>query len=128
MAGYPDEVCGLLGGRWQGDEGRVKRVMPLPNVASNPHIRYQVEQKAFVDAYRQIERRGDELIGIYHSHPTDVAVPSATDLAEATWPDVAYLIIGLREQSSPDIRAWSIKRGTATPVTLVQTTIADSGD
>jgi len=118
-AGQPDEVCGLLGGRWQSETGEVSAVIPLANSAATPRTNYLVEPRAFVDAYQRLERSGDDLIGIYHSHPHGAAIPSATDVAEATWPDIPYLIIGFPGASTPDIRAWNLKRGAAAPVELV---------
>ncbi|MHB8624952.1 MAG: M67 family metallopeptidase [Aggregatilineales bacterium] len=119
IAGRPNEVCGLLGGRWQQEQGWVNAVVPLTNVAATPRIRYQIDQKAFVDAYHRIERRGDDLIGIYHSHPFGAAIPSPTDVAEATWPDAVYVIVGFPDGTTPDLRAWVLQRGAATPVDLV---------
>jgi proteasome lid subunit RPN8/RPN11 len=119
IAERPSEVCGLLGGRWQREQGNVTVVIPLANVATTPHVRYQIDPKAFVDAYQQIERRRDEMIGIYHSHPFGTAIPSATDLAEATWPDAIYVIVGFADGTTADVKAWIIRRGAATPVALV---------
>jgi proteasome lid subunit RPN8/RPN11 len=58
------------------------------------------------------------LVGIYHSHPAGAALPSAADVAEATWPDVAYVIIGLGAAGEPEVRAWRLQHGQAREVRL----------
>jgi proteasome lid subunit RPN8/RPN11 len=45
-----------------------------------------------ISALGRIEDEGEELIAIYHSHPMGPAHPSATDLDEAAFPEVDYLI------------------------------------
>lgn len=114
LAGSPDEVCGLIGG-WG---STANLILPLPNVASTPRNRYLIDPKAFVAAYAQIERSGGELIGIYHSHPAGEPIPSPTDIAEVTWPDVVYLIVGLAD-CTPRMAAWSLQNGMALPVQLI---------
>lgn len=110
----PDhEVCGLLSG-W---DGRINGHYPLRNAATDTRLRYAADPAEFVAAYRAIVRTG-ELVAIYHSHPHGPAVPSATDLAEATWPDVAYLIVGLGG-ARPEARAWQIRDGRALEVPIV---------
>lgn len=97
------EVCGLVGGK----EGQVSVHLPLANAAADPRTRYAIAPADFVRAYRAIEQVGD-LIGIYHSHPRGTAVPSPVDIAEATWLDVAYLIVGLGPVE-PELRAWDLR-------------------
>jgi len=74
--------------------------------------------RAFPAAYRQIEAAGGELIAIYHSHPQGDPIPSVTDLAEATWPEAAYVIVGLRDPASPQVAAWQIRDRAAAPIVI----------
>lgn len=118
LTGWPFEVCGLIGG-WQ-DEAAL--IIQLPNCARTPKIRYEVDPTVFVAAYRQLERAGVEVIGLYHSHPNGPPNPSAVDIAEATWPEAVYLIVGLAEtapgQRQATVAAWSIRRDRVQPVPL----------
>jgi proteasome lid subunit RPN8/RPN11 len=49
-----------------------------------------------IRARRQARNRGLDVLGFYHSHPRSPATPSATDRAEAWYPDYLYLIVSLR--------------------------------
>ncbi len=113
--GYPYEVCGLVGGRdWQAE-----LVTSVPNASLTPHNTYEMERQAMVDAIIAFQRQGREVVAIYHSHPDGDAVPSELDIAQATWSDAIYLIVGLNEAEEPDFRAWTIRNGQAEQATLI---------
>jgi proteasome lid subunit RPN8/RPN11 len=113
LQGYPYEVCGLIGGR----DDTAEIVVPVPNASLTPRVAYEMERQAMVDAIIGFQRAGREVVGIYHSHPDGQAVPSESDIGEATWPDVVWLIVGVTgdgEGKSPEIvqmRAWTIRGG-----------------
>lgn len=89
------EVCGLLGG----SAGQVTSVYPVDNIASNKAQAFLLEPQGQILAMRSMRERGEELVGIYHSHPHGPAAPSAEDLRLAAYPNVYYLIISLGGQS-----------------------------
>jgi proteasome lid subunit RPN8/RPN11 len=97
-AGAPEEVCGVLGG----EDGRVTRIDPVPNVASTPETRYELDPAATVAAIERVEDATTHL-GFYHSHPRGPLRPSEVDTAQATWSGYVYCIV-----SVPDSRvgAW----------------------
>ncbi len=88
--GLPLEVCGLMGG-----VGReVREVFPVPNVAENPRVSYYMDPQEQVRVLGLIERRGWELVAIYHSHPPGARTdPSPSDVAQAYWTGVVYIIV-----------------------------------
>jgi proteasome lid subunit RPN8/RPN11 len=45
--------------------------------------------------------------GFYHSHPRSAPSPSATDRAEASYPDHLYLIVSLA-QDPPEVGLFSL--------------------
>jgi proteasome lid subunit RPN8/RPN11 len=96
--GEPEEVCGVLGG--SGD--RVTAVEPVPNVASSPETRYELDPTPMLDAIERLEGSTTHL-GFYHSHPRGPSGPSATDEAQATWPGYVYCIVSLPDA---EIGAW----------------------
>jgi proteasome lid subunit RPN8/RPN11 len=107
------EVCGLLGGR---DE-RASVAVAISNASPTPAIRYEMDRQQMVEAIIQLRKEHMDVVGVYHSHPRDPATPSATDIAEATWPDVVYVIIG-RDMGRWVARGWSLRHGEAHEVGL----------
>jgi proteasome lid subunit RPN8/RPN11 len=113
--GYPYEICGLMGGQ----NGQVETIVPVPNASRSPQTSFEMERQAMVDSIIQFQRSGQEVVAIYHSHPENVAVPSESDIGQATWPDAVYLIVGLSNRDQPDIRAWTIRQGIVQPAELL---------
>jgi len=112
-AHQPNEACGVLGG--QG--GRVLKVYPVSNATPSP-VRYTMEPNEQVRAMMEIEERGWELVGIFHSHPAGPPVPSETDVAEAYYPDSAYVICAPDSDGGWQARAFELKNGTAREIEL----------
>jgi proteasome lid subunit RPN8/RPN11 len=86
----PAECCGLL----IGSAGHIVDAVRSSNLSADPH-RYLIDPEAHFSARRAARARGLSVVGFYHSHPHSAAAPSATDAAEATYPDHLYLIVGL---------------------------------
>lgn len=77
------------------------------NAHPTPTTRYVIDPREQLRAFRSIDAAGEELAGIYHSHPLSQPYPSPTDRAEARYPDAFYLLISLRTRE-PEIRAFRI--------------------
>jgi proteasome lid subunit RPN8/RPN11 len=89
----PDECCGLVGGS---REGRARAVYPLRNVATDPLTGYEAAPEELFAAQKWMRERGEQLLGIYHSHPrASDPFPSETDVRLAYYPSAIYFIIGL---------------------------------
>ena len=102
----PQECCGLLLGR--GDE--VAEARRARNMASSPATRFVIDPKDHIDARREGRARGLEVLGFYHSHPGGGAVPSSSDLAEASYPGSVYAIVGLGTEA-PEVRVFEFANG-----------------
>lgn len=110
-AGRPEEVCGLVA---CDQDGAIVATLPVVNAATNKIITYHMEPSSQFRAFQEIDERGWELYGIYHSHPASVPYPSLTDQGLAfdpfddipLYPDAVYFIIGLADPSNPIIRAY----------------------
>ena len=95
---YPQECCGVLLGRFDGDVRRVTTVMPCENARQDsPHNRYHIAPRELIRIQREGRERGEDIVGFYHSHPDHPPVWSPTDLAEAHWFGCSYVIISVEQ-------------------------------
>ena len=99
----PLECCGLL----MGQAGRITRLRRMRNLAQSP-IRYEMAPGELFRFFRDLRGSGLQHLGIYHSHPSSEAYPSATDIAQAFYPDCIYVILSLVAPGAPSVRAFSI--------------------
>ncbi|WP_339105672.1 desampylase [Haloterrigena salinisoli] len=94
--GAPEESCGIFGGDFEPEgRSRVRSQYPAENVAETPRTRYRIDPEEQLAIFERLEDRGEEIVGFYHSHPRGPPRLSATDRAQATWPDRSYLIVSL---------------------------------
>lgn len=99
--GKPEEICGIVRGR----ELTAQEVIRGNNIAEERIENYTVDPQTLLLQFR-FEEDGDEMMGIYHSHPVSVAYPSATDAWNAHYPDSIYFICSLEFDDAPVIRAF----------------------
>jgi proteasome lid subunit RPN8/RPN11 len=99
-AELPNECCGLLAGV----AGAVTCHYPLDNTLASP-VEYLSSPESMFAADRDMRRRGIEVVGVYHSHPTSAPIPSRKDLERNYCPEVVNFIISL-EGPEPAVRAW----------------------
>ncbi|SRR5713101_3580431 len=101
----PAECCGLLLGA--GDA--VVEAVRTRNLAASPG-RFLIDPEDHINARRAARHRGLEVLGFYHSHPRSEATPSATDLAEASYPGHLYLIVSVLAEPA-DVRLYRLEAG-----------------
>ena len=111
----PAECCGML----IGSAGRVDSAIRARNIAGEP-TRFLIDPVDHIRTRREARAAGLDVVGFYHSHPHSTPVPSDTDLAEATYPNHLYVIVGLKDEAA-DVRVY---RFTGTEFELQ---IADAG-
>lgn len=129
-AALPNECCGLLLGHgltggmhqraiavvdlwpapndWEqlADEP-FRRLDPLPVGEAGVERRYAIAPETFLAAMRAARSRQLDIIGVYHSHPQQPAIPSEFDRACA-WPDYSYLILSVRGDRVVDWQSWRL--------------------
>jgi proteasome lid subunit RPN8/RPN11 len=104
----PNEACGLLAFR----DGVADRYLPGANEAASPY-RFQLKPGSPDDFF--LEDEGYEL-AVFHSHPTDKAEPSRTDVENiGLWEGKPYLILS---RPTGELRAWRIQDGRAEELEL----------
>jgi [CysO sulfur-carrier protein]-S-L-cysteine hydrolase len=113
--GEPEhERCGLLAGC----DGVITRVLHASNIAVDPATQYEIAPAELFQLMREIRDAGLQLLGIYHSHPHGVNVPSRTDIARAYYPDAAYFVISPQPHEERPVRAFSIRDGSASELQI----------
>ncbi len=104
-AADPFECCGLISGT---EDGAAKSIFTTRNVASDGRVAYEAAPEDLFAAQRQMRERGEQLLGIYHSHPRSAdPAPSETDVRLAYYPQAVYFIVGLAGPQ-PVMRAFRI--------------------
>lgn len=115
----PQEGCALLlgdparSGPGAPVPARLRLIWPCLNVwpASDQRFeRFAIDPREQLLAQKWGRRRGWQVLGSAHSHPSTAAVPSATDCAW-TFPPALMLILG----ASGEVRAWWIAESAGDP-------------
>jgi proteasome lid subunit RPN8/RPN11 len=114
VVALPSESCGLL----VGSEAAIVESVRTTNIAENPTRRFLIDPKDHIDGRRQARGRGLAVVGFYHSHPQSPPQPSATDLAEASYPLHLYLIVSLAA-AAPAVALFTLEHGNFRPVPFV---------
>jgi proteasome lid subunit RPN8/RPN11 len=107
--GLPDEACGLLIGPLDGNAeptGVITEARPCRNADASART-YTVDPRYMLAAGRAAEARGDEIVGVWHSHTHTDPYPSPTDVRQAVDPMWWYVIVSLRDDA-PMVRAYRI--------------------
>ena len=102
----PEEACGLIAGRRQGDEAWVERVFCLENEDhSSEH--FTISAASQLRCIREARAAGVQILGNWHSHPETPARPSKEDLRLANDPRAVYVILSLEDPNWPSIVAYA---------------------
>jgi proteasome lid subunit RPN8/RPN11 len=112
----PNECCGIIAGK----DGSARKLYRAKNSEASPY-RYNVDPKDLLQIFRECEDNNWTFLAIYHSHTGSEAYPSPTDVRLAFWPEAAYVLISLA-QETPVVRAFRIEDGTVTENPIEQTT------
>ena len=111
---FPNECCGMIAVR----DGRAVAIHEATNLAASP-LRFEVDGREIIRAQDAFEDEDAELGAIYHSHTRSEPYPSQTDIGFAErWPNVEWLIVGLRRDSDPTVRSYRIDDGAVEEVAV----------
>ena len=116
-AALPIESCGILAG----NDNRIERLYEMTNVDNSPtHFTMDpAEQFAVVKKMRSADLK---MLAIYHSHPLTPARLSEEDMRLALTPDVAYLVLSLKDAEKPCAKVFVVDRAQTSevPLTIVK--------
>ena len=121
---YPEECCGVLLGRQQGDATTLVEVLATENSWNEEAVdtfdsvaamaplqpaskrnRFSIAPAVMLQAQRKARVGNLDIIGIYHSHPDHPAVPSEFDRAIA-WQQYSYIIVSVEQGKASDLKSW----------------------
>ena len=109
---YPNESCGVMLGR----NGAITEVAAADNQRTeqpatggeSARNRYLIDPFAYRRIERDADKRGLQVLGIYHSHPDVAARPSQFDLNNA-WPNFSYLIVSVAKGKAVESNSWRLR-------------------
>ena len=107
---YPYECCGLMLGRFESGLKQVLEAYPISNAREEEakRNRFLIRPEELMRGEQYARERGLDVVGFYHSHPDDVAVPSQYDLEHA-WPTYSYIVISVENGHAVDLRSWELE-------------------
>ena len=87
----PNESCALLFGKDDSNTCTVKDIYLTKNTDESP-VNFTISNDELLLGYKEAERKGLDVIGIFHSHPHSEARPSHTDRKFMTINPVVWVI------------------------------------
>ena len=90
----PYEACGVLTGIKTETMVIVKRVIPITNVRSS-EASFELDPREFYNVWNDADNSGNEIVGIYHTHPFYSARPSSWDIDTMKNVPSIWLIAGV---------------------------------
>jgi proteasome lid subunit RPN8/RPN11 len=118
---YPEECCGILIGTIEGLTKTVIEVIPTINTWIEPELtgnlansveisktkqsRYTIDPHDVFTAQKRGRELNLEIIGFFHSHPDNPAIPSTCDRDRA-WEIYSYPIVSVINGKVNDFKSW----------------------
>jgi len=94
---FPNECCGAMVGRIDGDQKQVTLAVPMENSYTGAQgARYELRPEDLLAADKAARERQMDLIGIYHSHPDCDAYFSKTDLQNSC-PWYSFVVLSIQK-------------------------------
>ncbi len=110
----PYEACGVLVGTINGSTVLVEKALPVTN-AKRTRRSFELDPKEHYNAWNGAEKKGKEIVGVYHTHPVSSAVPSLWDRETMQNDTSVWLIAG-----AEGMRAYVWENGIKT-VKIIET-------
>jgi proteasome lid subunit RPN8/RPN11 len=109
-SGYPNEACGVMLGK----NGVITEIACADNQRTDSaRNRYLIDPLMYMKIERDADKRGMDVLGIYHSHPDVAAKPSQFDIDHA-WPNFSYLIVSVVEGKAVESNSWRLRDDRST--------------
>src|SRR5438874_1980424 len=107
---YPFECCGLMLGRFEDGHKNVLETYPISNAREEEakRNRFLIRPEELMRGEKYARDKHLDVVGFYHSHPDDRAVPSQYDLEHA-WPTYSYIVVSIEKGRAVDLRSWEME-------------------
>ena len=107
---YPFECCGLLIGRFENGRKVVSETYAISNAREEEakRNRFLIRPEELMRGEKYARENNLDVVGFYHSHPDDRAVPSNYDLDHA-WPTYSYIVVAVEKGQAADLRSWEME-------------------
>lgn len=103
----PNEACGLIAGKIDGENKTVEEVYLLTNTdRSNEH--FSLDPKEQLAAIKDMRSKGFVPLGNWHSHPESPSRPSDEDKRLAFDSKASYMILSLMDRENPVLNSFRI--------------------
>lgn len=103
----PNEACGLIAGKIDGDTKTIEKVYLLTNIdRSNEH--FSLDPKEQLAAIKDMRANGYVPLGNWHSHPESPSRPSDEDKRLAYDSKASYMILSLMDNDNPVLNSFRI--------------------
>jgi len=108
-AAYPEEGAGFLLGRLDGASRRVTSLVFLTNSRETTarRNRYLLTAEDYLAGEQEATRLGWDILGVFHSHPDHLNIPSEFD-REWALPWFSYLITSIQPGRAAGSRSWRL--------------------
>jgi len=108
---YPFECCGLMLGQFENNSRKiVAETYAISNAREEEakRNRFLIRPEELMRGEKYAREKGLDVVGFYHSHPDDRAVPSKYDLEHA-WPTYSYIVVSVEKGQAVDLRSWEME-------------------
>lgn len=107
---YPYECCGLLIGKFGTGEKVVGETYPISNAREEAakRNRFLIRPEELMRGEKHARDQNLDVVGFYHSHPDDRAVPSLYDLEHA-WPSYSYIVVAVEKGEAREVKSWEME-------------------
>ena len=108
---YPFECCGLILGRFESNGHKVViETYPISNAREEEakRNRFLIRPEELVRGEKYARAKSLDVVGFYHSHPDEPAVPSKYDLDHA-WPTYSYVVVSVEKGQAVDLQSWEME-------------------
>jgi proteasome lid subunit RPN8/RPN11 len=105
---YPEEGAGFLLGK-DGEVRQVLRLLPFSNSREDGarHNRYLITPEDYLNGEMEADRQNMTLLGVFHSHPDHLDLPSEFD-REWAQPNFSYVITSIEKGKPIASRSWRL--------------------